>query len=72
MAGHFQNLHPNVTARSPTGKSGSKFVTVIVTGDQDHQIHTDGYQVRRLFINNNDDILLDIRLEYFSTKIKLI
>ena len=44
-AGHFQNLHPNVTCKSPTGKSGSKFVTVIVTGDADNQVHSEGYQV---------------------------
>lgn len=45
MAGHFQNLHPNVTTRSPNGKYGSKFVTVVVTGNADNQVHMEGYQV---------------------------
>ena len=45
MAGYFQNLHPNITSRSPTGKFGSKFVTVLVTGSADKQVHMEGYQV---------------------------
>lgn len=48
MAGHFQNLHPNITSRSPTGKFGSKFVTVLVTGSADKQVHMEGYQVSTL------------------------
>lgn len=37
-AAHQQNLHPNPCHFSPTGKYGSKFVTVIVTGDKDNQV----------------------------------
>jgi len=44
-AGHYQNLHPNVTKMSSTGKHGSKFVTVVVTGSADRQVHMEGYQV---------------------------
>ena len=44
-AGHYQNLHPNVTKISQTGKHGSKFVTVVVTGSADNQVHMEGYQV---------------------------
>ncbi|XP_076366406.1 nuclear protein localization 4 [Tachypleus tridentatus] len=45
MAGYFQNQHPNPCRLSPDGYFGSKFVTVCVTGDPDHHIHMEGYQV---------------------------
>ncbi|XP_050407699.1 nuclear protein localization protein 4 homolog [Patella vulgata] len=47
MAGHFQNRYPNPcpTNLSSDGHFGSKFVTVIVTGDSNNQIHFEGYQV---------------------------
>jgi len=44
-AGHYQNAHPNVTKMSSAGKHGSKFVTVVVTGSADRQVHMEGYQV---------------------------
>lgn len=44
-AAHLQNLHPNPCRLSPEGKFGSKFVTVIVTGDKNYQVHMEGYQV---------------------------
>ena len=44
-AGHYQNLHPNVTKKASSGKHGSKFVTVVVTGDKDNLVHMEGYQV---------------------------
>ncbi|CAG9803890.1 unnamed protein product [Chironomus riparius] len=45
LAGHFQNLHPNVCRQSSNGYLGSKFVTICVTGDKENQIHMEGYQV---------------------------
>ena len=36
-AAHLQHLHPNPCRLSPEGRFGSKFVTVIVTGDQNNQ-----------------------------------
>lgn len=45
MAGHFQNSHPNPCRLSPDGYFGSKFVTVCVTGDSEHRVHMEGYQV---------------------------
>lgn len=45
MAGHFQNMHPNPCKMAASGYFGSKFVTVLVTGDKDNQIHMEGYQV---------------------------
>ncbi|XP_077980662.1 nuclear protein localization protein 4 homolog [Glandiceps talaboti] len=45
MAGEFQNQHPNPCKLATDGKFGSKFVTVIVTGDSTNQIHTEAYQV---------------------------
>ncbi|XP_078611262.1 nuclear protein localization protein 4 homolog [Branchiostoma floridae x Branchiostoma japonicum] len=45
MAGEFQNQHPNCTKLSPDGTFGSKFVTVVASGDESHQIHFEGYQV---------------------------
>lgn len=45
MAAHFQNKHPNSCKLSPEGHFGSKFVTVVATGDKSHQIHFEGYQV---------------------------
>jgi nuclear protein localization family protein 4 len=45
MAGFFQNKFPNVTKLSSSGKHGSKFVTVVVTGSADRSVHMEGYQV---------------------------
>lgn len=45
MAGYFQTIYPNICKLSTDGYFGSKFVTVIVTGDKDNQIHMEGYQV---------------------------
>ncbi|KAL5019419.1 hypothetical protein ScPMuIL_005141 [Solemya velum] len=45
MAADFQNKYPNPCKLSPVGHFGSKFVTVVVTGDSNNQIHFDGYQV---------------------------
>ncbi|KAI8796398.1 nuclear protein localization protein 4 [Biomphalaria glabrata] len=45
MAADFQNKYPNPCSLSPDGHFGSKFVTVVVTGDNDNQIHFEGYQV---------------------------
>lgn len=44
-AAHLQNLHPNPSHKSPSGYYGSKFATVIVTGDKENQVHMEGYQV---------------------------
>ena len=45
MAGHYQNVSPNACRLSPDGYFGSKSVTVCVTGNQDNQVHMEGYQV---------------------------
>lgn len=45
LAADLQNRHPNPCKLSPEGHFGSKFVTVVVTGDAQNQIHFDGYQV---------------------------
>ncbi|KAK7111135.1 nuclear protein localization protein 4 homolog [Littorina saxatilis] len=45
MAADFQNKYPNPCKLSPEGHFGSKFVTVIATGDNNNQIHFEGYQV---------------------------
>ncbi|CAF3287242.1 unnamed protein product [Rotaria sp. Silwood2] len=45
MAGWLQNNNPNICKYSPDGYFGSKFVTVVVTGDVSGQIHFEGYQV---------------------------
>ena len=44
-AGHLQNLHPSPCRLSSNGYYGSKFVTVVVSGDKENQISFDGYQV---------------------------
>ena len=44
-AGILQNNYPNVTKMSPNGKFGSKFCTVLITGNADHAVHMEGYQV---------------------------
>lgn len=41
----FQNKYPNSCKLSTDGYFGSKFVTVCVTGDEQNQIHMEGYQV---------------------------
>lgn len=45
MAADFQNQFPNACHFASDGHFGSKFVTVVVTGDSTNQIHFDGYQV---------------------------
>lgn len=45
MAGYFQNIYKNACKLSSDGYFGSKFVTVVVTGDSSNQIHFEGYQV---------------------------
>jgi nuclear protein localization family protein 4 len=45
MAAYFQTSQPNPCRLSPDGYFGSKFVTVVVTGDKENQIHMEGYQV---------------------------
>ncbi|CAH8616468.1 unnamed protein product [Schistosoma haematobium] len=44
-AAHLQNLHPNICRLSPEGCFGSKFTTVVVTGDASNHIHFEAYQV---------------------------
>ncbi|CAG0914058.1 unnamed protein product [Notodromas monacha] len=44
-AAHFQNMHPNPCKFAREGFFGSKFVTVCVSGNDEHQIHLDGYQI---------------------------
>ncbi|VDD76595.1 unnamed protein product [Mesocestoides corti] len=44
-AARLQNLHPNPSRDSPDGHFGSKFVTVVVTGGKNHEIHFEAYQV---------------------------
>ncbi|GAB1599941.1 nuclear protein localization protein 4 homolog [Argonauta hians] len=45
MAAEFQNASRNPCRYSAEGKFGSKFVTVVVTGDSKNQVHFEGYQV---------------------------
>jgi nuclear protein localization family protein 4 len=49
MAGNFQNRFPNATKLSSSGKHGSKFVTICVTGAADKSVHMEGYQVNNIF-----------------------
>jgi len=45
-AAYFQNLHPNPCKLAPKkGVFGSKFATVLITGDETNQVHMEGYQV---------------------------
>jgi len=45
MTGWYQNKYVNSCKHSADGYFGSKFVTVVVTGDAQGQIHFEGYQV---------------------------
>jgi len=45
LAAHFQNQNPNICKLSSNGRFGSKFVTVIVSGNEENHIHFDGWQV---------------------------
>lgn len=45
LAGEFQNQNPNPCRLAKDGYYGSKFVTVIVSGDKTNQISFEGYQV---------------------------
>jgi len=45
MAGKLQSEHPNPCQLSADGYFGSKFVTVVMTGDKENQIQPEGYQV---------------------------
>jgi len=44
-AAHYQNMHPNPCKDSPSGTYGSKFVTLIVSGNVEKQIDYTGWQV---------------------------
>lgn len=44
-AANFQNMYPNMTKKSSSGKFGSKQVTIVVTGDVENQIALEAYQV---------------------------
>lgn len=62
MAAYFQNKHPHQCKLSPEGHFGSKFVTVVVTGDASNQIHFEGYQVsNQCMALVNDDCLVPTR-----------
>jgi nuclear protein localization protein 4 homolog len=57
-AAHFQNMFPNTCTMSSNGYFGSKFVTVVVTGDVANSIHLQGYQVSNQCMSLvKDDIL---------------
>lgn len=59
MAGHYQNVCPNACRLSPEGYFGSKSVTVCVTGNEDNQVHMEGYQVSNQCMSLvRDDCLL--------------
>lgn len=45
MAANFQNNHPNPCRLSSEGHFGSKFGTVVITGDANNQIMPEAYQV---------------------------
>uniref|UniRef100_F1L0V5 Nuclear protein localization protein 4 n=1 Tax=Ascaris suum TaxID=6253 RepID=F1L0V5_ASCSU len=44
-AGYFQNKYPNVTTFCSDRYFGSKFTTLVASGDQSEQINFNGYQV---------------------------
>jgi len=44
-AAHFQNLYPNPCRLASDGTYGSKFVTVVVSGDKENLMAFEGYQV---------------------------
>ncbi|CAJ0932099.1 unnamed protein product, partial [Mesorhabditis belari] len=44
-AGWLQNQHPNITQFSLDGQYGSKFVTVVASGDENQEVSFHGYQV---------------------------
>ncbi|KAK6037998.1 nuclear protein localization protein, partial [Cooperia oncophora] len=44
-AGYLQSLHPNVTEYCSDRYFGSKFVTVVASGDEQEQVNFHGYQV---------------------------
>ncbi|KAF0294004.1 Nuclear protein localization protein 4 [Amphibalanus amphitrite] len=45
LAGQLQARHPNPCRLAPSGYYGSKFATVVVSGDRENQVHMEGYQV---------------------------
>ncbi|PAV84699.1 hypothetical protein WR25_02252 isoform B [Diploscapter pachys] len=51
-AGWLQNKHPNITQYSNERKFGSKFVTVVASGDENMHVNFHGYQVENAFFRN--------------------
>jgi nuclear protein localization family protein 4 len=45
LAAHLQNMHPNPCRECDDGEFGSKFVTVVVTGNEAHELGYVAYQV---------------------------
>ncbi|CAO3666119.1 unnamed protein product [Umbelopsis vinacea] len=50
FAAEMQRLHPNKSRYSPTGKFGSKFVTCVISGDEQGGIGVSGYQVSNTMV----------------------
>lgn len=44
-AGHLQNIHPNKCRYASEESYGSKFVTVVASGNEENQISFEGYQI---------------------------
>ncbi|XP_014665773.1 PREDICTED: nuclear protein localization protein 4 homolog [Priapulus caudatus] len=59
LAGRLQNQHPSPCKLSPDGHFGSKFVTIVISGDKENQVHMEGYQVsNQCMALVGDDILV--------------
>ncbi|XP_065579373.1 nuclear protein localization protein 4 homolog isoform X2 [Artemia franciscana] len=62
LAGKLQAKHPNPCKYSSEGRFGSKFTTVCVTGDENHQVHMEGYQVSNQCMSlARDNVLIPTR-----------
>ena len=63
-AAYYQHLYKNYTKYSSLGYFGSKFVTVVCTGDKDNQIHFEGYQASNQCVALARDGLIVPELAY--------
>jgi nuclear protein localization family protein 4 len=65
-----QLRHPNRTRLTPTHRFGSKFVTVVVSGDTEQQIHLSAFQVSNTAMGMIRDHVIDASMSATQMRVR--